>query len=109
MHLPGGIVALDRLDLRGASNAVGKRFGRLKRATLADGDSRQKCFHSIRKSVVTILEQSGVAEGVAADLVGHEKPNITYNVYSGGCSVGQLYDAILAIQEVQACEVTAAK
>ena len=103
------LVALDGLDLRGTSNAVGKRFGRLKRVTLADGDSRQKCFHSIRKSVVTILEQSGVAEGVAADLVGHEKPNITYNVYSGGCSVGQLYDAILAVQEVQACEVTAAK
>ena len=77
-------VELETLDLRGTSNAVGKRFGRLKRLVLEDGSTRQKCFHSIRKFVVTTLEQGGVAEGIAADLVGHEKPNITYNVYSGG-------------------------
>ena len=56
-------------------------------ASLENGSTRQKCFHSIRKFVVTTLEQGGVTEGVAADLVGHEKPNITYNVYSGGSSI----------------------
>ena len=87
-------VDLKTLDLRGTSNAVGKRFGRLKKLVLEDGSARQKCFHSIRKFVVTTLEQGGVAEGVAADLVGHEKPNITYNVYSGGSSIEQLSHAI---------------
>jgi integrase len=94
-------VDLENLDLRGTSNAVGKRFGRLKRLVLEDGSTRQKCFHSIRKFVVTTLEQGGVAEGVAADLVGHEKPNITYNVYSGGSSVEQLSHAVEVLERRQ--------
>ena len=81
--------------------AVGKRFGRLKRNVLPDGEDRSKCFHSIRKFVVTTLEQGGVAEGVAADLVGHEKPNITYNVYSGGSSIEQLSHAVEVLEERQ--------
>jgi integrase len=88
-------------DLRGTANAVGKRFGRLKRRVLADGDSRQKCFHSIRKFVVTTLEQANVPEGIAADLVGHEKPNITYNVYSGGSSIEQLETAVRVLEAAQ--------
>ena len=91
-------VDLETLDLRGTSNAVGKRFGRLKRRVLKDGSTRQKCFHSLRKFVVTELERAGIAEGVAADLVGHEKPNITYNVYSGGSSVEQLSHAVKALE-----------
>jgi integrase len=86
-------VDLKNLDLRGTSNAVGKRFGRLKRQLLDDGSTRQKCFHSLRKFVVTELERAGIAEGVAADLAGHEKPNITYNVCSGGRSIEQLSQA----------------
>lgn len=38
-------VDLGNLDLRGTANAVGKRFGRLKRLVLEDGSTRQKCFH----------------------------------------------------------------
>ena len=94
-------VDLKTLDLRGTSNAVGKRFGRLKRLVLEDGSTRQKCFHSIRKFVVTTLEQGGVAEGIAADLVGHEKPNITYNVYSGGSSIEQLSHAVEVLEQRQ--------
>ena len=94
-------VDLKNLDLRGTSNAVGKRFGRLKRLVLEDGSTRQKCFHSMRKFVVTTLEQGGVAEGVAADLVGHEKPNITYNVYSGGSSIEQLRHAVGVLERRQ--------
>ena len=92
---------LETLDLRGTSNAVGKRFGRLKRRVLEDGSSRQKCFHSIRKFVVTTLEQGGVTEGIAVDLVGHEKPNITYNVYSGGSSIEQLSHAVDVLEQRQ--------
>ena len=94
-------VDLKNLDLRGTSNTVGKRFGRLKRLVLEDGSTRQKCFHSIRKFVVTTLEQGGVAEGIAADLVGHEKPNITYNVYSGGSSIEQLSHAVEVLERRQ--------
>ena len=85
-----GLVDLTDLDMRNSARPVGKRFGRLKRLVLQDGDSRSKCFHSIRKFVVTTLEQAGISESIAADLVGHEKPNITYNVYSNGSSVAQL-------------------
>ena len=94
-------VDLKNLDLRGTHNAVGKRFGRLKRQLLDDGSTRQKCFHSIRKFVVTELERGGISEGIAADLVGHEKPNITYNVYSGGSSIEQLSRAVEVLERRQ--------
>ncbi len=66
------------------SNAVGKRFGRLKKAL---GFDRQHVFHSIRKTLVTKLENAGVPENLAADIVGHEKPRITYGLYSGGATL----------------------
>ena len=96
-----GLVDLTDLDMQNTENAVGKRFGRLKRQVLQDGASRYKCFHSIRKFVVTTLEQAGISEGIAADLVGHEKPNITYNVYSNGSSVAQLQQAVRKLDEAQ--------
>ncbi len=73
------------------SNAIGKRFGRLK-AKLGYGP--QHVFHSIRKTVVTILENAGVAEGVVADIVGHEKPTMTYGLYSGGSTLATMRKAI---------------
>ena len=94
-------VDLMTLDLSGTANAVGRRFGHLKRLVLQDGSTRQKCFHSIRKFVVTELERGGIPEGVAADLVGHEKPNITYNVYSGGSSIEQLSHAVEVLEQRQ--------
>lgn len=94
-------VAQPSFTLKGTANAVGKRFGRLKRRILEDGHSRQKCFHSIRKFVVTTLEQANIPEGIAADLVGHEKPNITYNVYSGGSSIEQLQTAVRVLEAAQ--------
>ena len=39
------------------------------------------------KTVVTFLENAGVLENVSADIVGHEKPRITYGLYSGGASL----------------------
>jgi integrase len=95
------LINLECLDLGNLGTAVGKRFGRIKRHVLPDGEDRSKCFHSIRKFVVTTLEQGGVAEGVAADLVGHEKPNITYNVYSGGSSIEQLSHAVGVLERRQ--------
>ena len=66
------------------SRAIGKRFGRLKTNA---GFGPELVFHSIRKTVATLLENAGVAEGVAADILGHEKHTITYGLYSGGSSM----------------------
>ena len=64
-------------------NAIGKRFGRLKEKS---GFGKVHVFHSIRKTVITILENAGISEGVTADIVGHEKKTMTYGLYSDGAS-----------------------
>jgi integrase len=63
------------------SNAVGKRFGRLKSAL---GYGRPYVFHSFRKGVATQFEQAGIPENEAARLLGHEFNTMTYGLYSGG-------------------------
>lgn len=73
------------------SGAVGKRFGRLK---TKQGFGPQYVFHCIRKTVATMLENAGVQEGIAADILGHEKQTITYGLYSGGTSLELKQDAI---------------
>lgn len=73
------------------SNGIGKRFGRLK-DSLGFGPSH--VFHSIRKTFVTLLEDSGVHENLAADIVGHEKPRITFGLYSGGASLKTKAEAV---------------
>jgi integrase len=73
------------------SNAVGKRFGRLK---TAEAYGPKHVFHSIRKTFVTMLENKGVGENVAADIVGHEKPRITYGLYSDGATLDVMQEAI---------------
>jgi len=78
-------LAIDGRGERG--KAIGKRFGRLKTAMGYTG--RAKVFHSIRKTVATLLEQAEVTEGVAADILGHEKQTMTYGLYSGGSSLHQ--------------------
>lgn len=66
------------------SNAIGKRFGRLKSKM---GFSKRYVFHSIRKTFTTQLENAGILENVTADIVGHEKPRLTYGLYSGGTNL----------------------
>ncbi len=73
------------------SNAIGKRFGHLK-TELDFGP--HLVFHSIRKTVVTIFENAGVAENVVADIVGHEKTTMTYGLYSGGLSLAVKREAL---------------
>ncbi|MGZ8315977.1 MAG: tyrosine-type recombinase/integrase [Telluria sp.] len=63
-------------------DVLGKRFGRLKKSMgFAAG---AQVFHSIRKTLITLMENAGVSEGVAADIVGHEKQTMTYGLYSMG-------------------------
>ena len=73
------------------ANGIGKRFGRIKTEL---GFGPQLVFHSIRKTVVTILENAGVSENVVADIVGHEKTTMTYGLYSGGVSLAVKRDAL---------------
>lgn len=73
------------------SNAAGQRFGKLKKAL---GYSDLHVFHSFRKTFTTLLENAGVSENVAADIVGHEKPRITYGLYSGGATLDVKQKAI---------------
>lgn len=63
------------------SNAIGKRFGRLK-SRLGFGPAY--VFHSIRKTVATLLDGAQVPEAVSARILGHEIPTMTYGLYSGG-------------------------
>jgi len=76
------------------SNAVGKRFGRLKTDAGFDG---RYVFHSIRKTVATLLENAGIPENVAADIIGHDKPTMTYGLYSGGASLKLKTEALAKI------------
>lgn len=74
------------------SDAIGKRFGRLKKSQ--GYSDRRKTFHSIRKTVVTQLEQSEVPENISAAIVGHEVSTMTYGLYSNGPSFEQKKEAI---------------
>lgn len=62
------------------SNAIGKRFGNLKTKCGFDGTV---VYHSLRKGVATQFQRLGVAENVAANLLGHDIPSMTYGLYSG--------------------------
>ncbi|MBA3596213.1 MAG: tyrosine-type recombinase/integrase [Methylibium sp.] len=73
------------------SDPLSKRFGRLKES-ISFGPGH--VFHSIRKTVATMLEQAGVPEGVAADILGHEKATMSYGLYSAGSSMAQKLRAI---------------
>lgn len=73
------------------SNAIGKRFGRMKKKLAFNS---LQVFHSIRKTVITQLENSLVNENIAADIVGHEKPRMTYGLYSSGAIYTVKKDAI---------------
>lgn len=73
------------------ADAIRKRFARLRTKA---GFSDRHVFHSIRKTVGTLLENAGVMENVAADILGHEKPRITYGLYSGGATLDTKREAL---------------
>ncbi len=77
------------------SNAIGKRFGRLKDGA---GFDSTLVFHSLRKTLITLLEQAGIPENFCCDIVGHEKGTIGYGHYSGGASLANKSAAIESIR-----------
>ena len=76
------------------SPAMSKQFGKVKSKL---GYDSKYVFHSLRKTVTTLLEQGGVPESVSADILGHDKKTMTYGVYSGGSSMEQKRQAILML------------
>ena len=63
------------------SGKLGLRFSRLKAAS---GYGGEYVFHSIRKTVATPLQNSGsVPEFVAASILGHEWPTMTFGTTNG--------------------------
>ncbi len=52
-------------------------------------------IHSKLKPIMArLLENAGVPENVAADIAGHDKPTMTYGLYSGGASLEVKRDAL---------------
>lgn len=76
------------------SVSLSKRFSTIRDA-LSFGP--EHVFHSIRKTVTTTIEQAGFTESVAADILGHKKPTMTFGTYSGGSSMDQRRAAIEAL------------
>jgi integrase len=62
------------------SQPLGKRFGRLKTDL---GFDHRYVFHSLRKTVTHLLETAECPPGVAKDIVGHSKTDMTFGIYSG--------------------------
>jgi len=73
----------DKYNKRGG--IMSKRFSILK-SNLGFA-SKIYTTHSFRATLITMLENAGVSENVAADIVGHKKPRITYGLYSGGTTI----------------------
>jgi site-specific recombinase XerC len=62
------------------SQPIGKRFGRLKTDL---GFDHRYVFHSIRKTVTHLFETAECPPGVAKDIIGHTKTDMTFGIYSG--------------------------
>ena len=62
------------------SQPLGKRFGRLKTDL---GFDHRYVFHSIRKTVAHMFETADCPVGVAKDIIGHAKSDMTFGLYSG--------------------------
>jgi len=73
------------------SNAIGKRFGRLKSRL---GYGPDYVFHSLRRSFSTQLENAGVERTTVARLMGHELGDQTFGGYSDGLKLNQMRTAI---------------
>jgi integrase len=93
-YLVSGIKSKGGKDRR--ADVLGKRYGRLVRNDCKLPKS--KVFHCFRNTVATKLENAGVPENIAADIVGHDKATMTYGLYSGGTSTQQKFDAVKSIE-----------
>jgi len=73
------------------SNAIGKRFGRMKTKL---GFGPNYVFHSLRRTFSTQLENAEQSRNVVAQIMGHEKNDQTFGGYSDGLAFEKLREAI---------------
>lgn len=73
--LPG--LSVDKYGKRG--DAIGKRFGNLK---TREGFGPYHVLHSLRHTLVSLLEEAGVTQNIAASIAGHTKQGFTFREYS---------------------------
>lgn len=79
------------------SDSLSKQFGRLKTSL---GYDNRYVFHSIRKTVITLLQHADVHPLIVTAIVGHETGSITYDIYSEGASAKQKYEAIKTLPNI---------
>lgn len=73
------------------SHTIGNDFSDVK---ISLGFDSRYVFHSFRKTVSTLLQNAGVPEPTAANIVGHKIKTMTYGVYSAGASLPVKFAAI---------------
>lgn len=78
------------------ADTMSKAFQRLRKAEGHEG-KQDKVFHSIRNTVITMLERAGVPEGTVQDIVGHERSTLTGGTYSGKSTLEMKADALARI------------
>ncbi|CAA7623756.1 putative Integrase [Magnetospirillum sp. LM-5] len=79
------------------SNAVGKRFGKMKMAEPLNYGS-EYVFHSIRKTFTTLLWSSGIQRELISQILGHETGHITTDIYARDPDFETKRRAIAAVQ-----------
>ncbi len=75
------------------ADTMSKAFRRL-RERLGFTAKQEKTLHSIRNTVITMLEHAGVPEGTVQDIVGHQRHTMTGSVYSGKSTLAMRRDAL---------------
>lgn len=76
-------------------NALSQRFSKLKKSL---GFDRLHVFHSIRKTMITLMQQAKVEPMTIPFIVGHETGMITFDIYSGGPTLEQKAAAIECLE-----------
>ena len=72
-YVISGLVSNNKYGIR--SDPIGKRFGRLKSSL---GFGQRYVFHSIKKTVTTIMENADVRADVILDIIGHKNTSATH-------------------------------
>ena len=86
-YILSGITAEHRV------NIMSKAFQRLR--TAAGYTDNRQVFHSIRNTVITMLERAGAPEGTVQDIIGHERSTLAGSTYSGKSTLEMRCDATL--------------
>ena len=79
------------VDKWGDKRQLAKRFGKLKTRL---GYPKGQDFHSIRKTVITMLTRADVRTTTIQDIVGHERKGMTEGVYYEGATLEAKAEAI---------------